>query len=255
MLVLRVEWDTVDGQATGVLVATLDRPDKRNAIDMATLDGLRDSQAMAADARAVVITGTPPAFSAGADLHGVSEDSFRPRLYETLRAFTHLAVPVIAAVDGPALGAGLQLAVAADLRIATTTSRFGVPAARLGVVVDRWVVDRMIDAFGSSIARAMLLAAEVYDGERLHEAGAVHRLGDLRAALEWARSIAGLAPLSIAGHKLAFERTRAPAVDVAEAAASDAAVDAARDVANASDDTAEGALAFLEKRSPRFEGH
>ena len=74
------------------------------------------------------------------------------------------AVPVIAAVEGAALGAGTQLAVACDLRVATPDARFGIPAAKLGLMVDHWTVQRLALLAGHGPARAMLLAAEVLDG-------------------------------------------------------------------------------------------
>jgi enoyl-CoA hydratase len=243
---VRVAWDA-DDSSSGILVVTLDRPERRNAVDHATLLGLLDAQREAAAARVVVLTGAPPAFSAGADLTGVEEGEFAAALHRTLRGFTELAVPVIAAVDGPALGAGTQLAIACDLRVATPTSRFGIPAARLGLVVDHWTVERMTRELGWPIARGMLLAAEQYDGAALHAAGAVHRLGDLAEALRWARELAALAPLTMAAHKLALERS-APPPDA------DEAFESLRVAAWASDDAREGREAFLAKRPARFTG-
>ncbi len=243
---VRVAWDG-DDDATGVLVITLDRPERRNAVDHTTLLGLLDAQALAATARVVVLTGAPPAFSAGADLTGVEEGEFASLLDRALRGFTELAVPVIAAVDGPALGAGTQLAISCDLRVATPASRFGIPAARLGLVIDHWTVERLARELGWPIARAMLLAAETYDGAALHAAGAVHRLGGLDEAMTWARQLAGLAPLTIAGHKLALERSAA-------APPGDADVEEARRLAWASADAVEGREAFLAKRPARFTG-
>jgi len=243
---VRVAWDG-DDDASGVLVVTLDRPERRNAVDHATLIGLLEAQAVAATARVVVLTGTPPAFSAGADLTGVEEGEFAAALHRALRGFTELAVPVIAAVDGPALGAGTQLAISCDLRVATPTSRFGIPAARLGLVIDHWTVERMARELGWPIARGMLLAAEQYDGAALHAAGAVHRLGDLDDALAWARQLCALAPLTMAAHKLALERSGPPP-------ALDEAFEAARIAAWASADAREGREAFLEKRPARFTG-
>jgi enoyl-CoA hydratase len=243
---VRVAWDG-DDDATGVLVITLDRPERRNAVDHATLLGLLDAQAQAATARVVVLTGAPPAFSAGADLTGVEEGEFATLLHRALRGFTELAAPVIAAVDGPALGAGTQLAISCDLRVATPASRFGIPAARLGLVIDHWTVERMARELGWPIARGMLLAAEQYDGAALQAAGAVHRLGDLAAALDWARELATLAPLSMAAHKLALERSGPPPL-------ADDAFEAARAAAWASGDAREGRQAFLEKRPARFTG-
>jgi enoyl-CoA hydratase len=247
---VRVAWDGDDGDGagrSGVLVVTLDRPERRNAVDHATLLALLDAQREAAAARVLVLTGAPPAFSAGADLTGVEEGEFAAALSRVLRGFTELPIPTIAAVDGPALGAGTQLAIACDLRVATPGSRFGIPAARLGLVVDHWTVERLAREFGWPIARGMLLAAEQYDATTLHAAGAVHRLGGLDDALAWAREIAALAPLTIAGHKLALERSGPPPEP-------DEAVEAARRAAWASADAEEGRRAFLEKRPARFTG-
>ena len=121
-----------DGRVT---IITLDRPERRNAIDHPTLLELLDAQREIAsrapsETRAVILTGAAPAFSAGADLNGVEEGQFTTDLQAVLRGFGALPVPVIAAIDGPALGAGTQLVIAADLRIATPSSQLGIPAAR-----------------------------------------------------------------------------------------------------------------------------
>jgi enoyl-CoA hydratase len=246
--------------AAGVALMTIDRPERRNAVDLATLREIRSHQIrlaqMAAEvpapevtevARVLVLTGAPPAFCAGADLTGVEESEFTATLTEVLRGFTELRIPVIAAVDGPALGAGTQLAMVCDLRVATGSSKFGIPAARLGLVVDHWTVDRLTREFGWATARAMLLAAETFDGQALHTSGAVHRLGNLDTALHWAKEISQLAPLTIAGHKLALERC-------ATGPAFDAEVEEARRQAWASEDAEEGRRAFLEKRPAGFVG-
>ena len=244
---------TVDLHHDGlVAVVTLDRPERRNAVDHATLLELLDVQAaVAARApgaiRAVVLTGAPPAFSAGADLNGVDEGQFATDLGAVLRGFGSLPVPVIAAIGGPALGAGAQLAVATDLRVATPDSVIGVPAARLGLVVDHWTIRRLASEFSPPIARAMLLAAETYTGEQLSASGGIHRLGSLDDAVDWAHQLARLAPLTIAGHKLGLERAGVePPIDEV--------FEAARSAAWASTDAEEGRTAFLEKRRPDFTG-
>ena len=239
-------------QDGGVTVITLDRPSRRNAVDHKTLLDLLDVQEEIqlngpGRCRVVVLTGAPPAFSAGADLHGVEAGQFAIDLSSVLRGFGALPVPVIAAIDGPALGAGAQLVVAADLRVATAASVIGIPAAKLGLVVDHWTVRRLAAEFSPSVARAMLLAAETYTGEQLHVLGGVHRLGTLEDAVEWGHEIVELAPLTIAGHKLALEHAapEPPLVDH---------VEEARAAAWASEDAVEGRTAFLEKRSPDFTG-
>lgn len=247
---MRVDWDVDEaGSRTGVVVLTLDRPERRNAVDHETLLALLEAQEEARErrARAVVLTGAPPAFCAGADLTGVEEGEFAEALGRVLRGFGELSMPTLAAVDGPALGAGTQLVVACDLRVATPVSRFGIPAARLGLAVDRWTVERLARELSWPIARAMLLAAETYTAEALHGAGAVHRIGSLTDAIAWARELAALAPLTIAAHKLALERA------VPDRPA-ERDVEAARAAAWASADAHEGRTAFLEKRPPRFRG-
>jgi enoyl-CoA hydratase len=239
---VRTEW------RDRVLVVTIDRPERRNAVDHQTLLSLRAAQAVAVEggARVLVLSGAPPAFCAGADLTGVESGEFTRVLLDVLHEFGRLPFACIAAIDGPALGAGTQLAIACDLRVATASSRFGIPAAKLGLVVDHWTVERLAREAGWSIARNMLLAATTYDAAALAP-GFVHRLGGLDAALEWADEIALLAPLTIAGHKIALERS-------GSLPAHDDLVAAARDQAWASADAEEGRTAFLAKRPPRFTG-
>lgn len=240
---VRVEW------RDRVVIVTIDRPQRRNAVDHATLLALADAQreAAAGAARVLVLTGAPPAFCAGADLTGVEGGEFVQALAAALDGFTRLGIATIAAIDGPALGAGTQLAIACDLRVATDASVFGIPAAKLGLVVDRWTVDRLAREFGASVAGAMLLSAQTYTGDQLLTMGAVHRAGGLAEALAWADELACLAPLTIAAHKLALEGlTQPPGVDEL--------FERARVAAWNSADAEEGRTAFLEKRRATFEG-
>lgn len=235
---------------SGVVVVTLDRPERRNALDLGMLKQLSDHRTQFEAARVIVLTGTPPGFCAGADLNGVDESEYAVSLHGVLAMFASVPAIVMAAVDGPALGAGMQLVMSADLRIATPASRFGIPAARLGLVVDHWTVERLAREVGWSIARAMLLGAETFTAERLFDSGAIHRLGTREDALVWAEELSRLAPLTIAGHKLALEHSTAfgpggPRHEVFEAV---------RRAAWASRDAVEGRSAFLEKRSPKFIG-
>ena len=242
-MTVRSEWR---GQ---VLLVTLDRPERRNAVDHATLNALRDAQAAASSngARVLVLTGAPPAFCAGADLGGVEDRGFTTTLGEVLRGFGELPAVCVAAVDGPALGAGMQLAAACDLRVATPGSIFGIPAARLGLALDEWTIERLSREVGWPTTRAMLLAAETSTGEELHRLGFVQRLGPLDVALSWAVELAELAPLTIAAHKLSMERS-------APSPTTDQDVDDARRRAWTSADAVEGRTAFREKRRPRFSG-
>jgi len=212
--------------ARGALVVlTIDRPERRNALDHEALDGLAASLAACGDdVRALVLTGAGGHFCAGADLTGLRSAPF----------------VTLAAVDGAALGAGTQLAVACDLRMATPGASFGIPAGRLGLAVDTWTVERLSLLAGPGLARAMLLAAEVVKGDEAHRVGFVQRLGALDDALAWAGEIAALAPLTLRAHKAALE------------AQPDA--QAAFERAWASEDLREGLAAFHDRRRPVFHG-
>jgi enoyl-CoA hydratase len=227
-----------------VVVVTMDRPDRRNAVDLEMLLQLQRAQQTAREegARVLVLTGAPPAFCAGADLNGVESAQFIEQLSATLVGFTELPFVTLAAIDGPALGAGAQLACACDLRVATAPSRIGIPAARLGLAVDAWTVRRLSDQVGPSVARGMLLGAQTWNAEQLSESGFIHRIGNLEHAIHLAEELAALAPLTIAAHKLMLE------------GAPEHEAQAASRAAWASADAVEGREAFLAKRPARFTG-
>ena len=231
-----------------IAVVTLNRPEKRNALDTEAchdLAGALDG-ALDAGARALVLTGRGSNFCAGADLRTVEDEAFVPTLYRTLAALKDVPICTVAAVHGPALGAGTQLAIACDLRMVAPDARFGIPAAKLGLMTDHWTAQRLALLAGPGPARAVLLACEELDADTSVRLGLANRAGDLDDALAWADEISRLAPLTIAGHKLALNRLE-PALD-------DAEVTAAFDRAWASEDLAEGQLARREKRAPDFQG-
>ena len=232
-----------------VLIATINRPARKNAVDQETLTELAQAlkQAETQSARVFVLTGAEKTFCSGADLSGVRETQFTDALHKLLIQLANSRCVTIAAIDGHALGAGAQLAISCDLRVATARATVGVPAARLGLVVNHWTVERLTRECSWPVARAMLLASRNYSGEELANLGAVHRIGDFDSALAWAHEIAALAPLSIAGHKAALNASsREP--DINEL------VQRARDYAWASKDVDEGRAAFLEKRAANFKG-
>lgn len=236
-------------QEGAVTVVTIDRPERRNAVNAEMCEQLTAAvdDGLAAGTRCLVLTGAGGHFCAGADLTGVEDEHFRTVLSTALLALCHAPVATIAAVEGAALGAGMQLAAACDLRVAVPDARFGIPAAKLGLMVDHWTVRRVARMVGEGPARAMLLAAEEVDGSRAFDLGLVQRTGGLDEALAWAADIARLAPLTIAGHKLALNRL-APEPD------SDPEVEAAVRRAWGSEDVAEGMAAFRERRRPDFQG-
>ena len=246
-----------------VALATIDRPERRNALNGELCDELRGHVEGAHDGsgdavRALVITGAGTTFCAGADLvtrfgaHG-GGDSFRPAFEALVEAITDAPFAVIAAINGHALGAGMQLAVAADLRVATPGAKLGIPAAKLGVHLSPGNVRRLAQLAGQSTARAFLVGGVTIPAEDLVAGGLVHRLADdaLADALAWADEIAALAPLSVSGHKHVLELL-ARAGDLDDVALADALATEAR--AFASEDLREGMAAFDEKRAPDFRG-
>ena len=230
-------------------VAEIDRHERRNALDAAHCEDLRAAVTglAAGGARAVVITGAGSSFCAGADLGGAYDGRFRDALYAMLAAITQAPVPVLAGVNGPAIGAGAQLAIACDLRVAAPAASFAIPTARLGLAVDPWTIWRLAALCGTGTAQAMLIGCDTVDAERAYRSGLASRVGDRAAAIAWARELASLAPLTLAYNKQALN-------DRDGQLAADSDLAKAYQACWASDDCAEGQRARAEKRPPRFAG-
>ena len=229
-------------------LVVLDRHEKRNALDVAHLEALGAAvDKLAADSRAVVITGAGTSFCAGADFSGVYGDGFRVALYGALDRIRHAPVPVLAAVNGPAIGAGTQLAIACDLRVAAPAAVFAVPTARNGLAVDPWTIRRLALLAGGGPARALLLGCDKLDAERAHGVGLVDRLGSPEQTVAWATEIATFAPMSLRYTKTALEVVFEPGRE-------DPGLDLQFDACWHSEDFAESLRARAEKRAPRFEG-
>lgn len=242
---LSVKW-----LADACTVVVLDRPEKRNAVDLTMLRALQEvlDDVKKREGRVLILVGAGSAFCSGADLEGVELGEFTDTLSSVLADLAALPCLTMAAIDGPALGAGMQLAAACDLRVASSDSPIGVPAVKLGLAVDAWTVERIGQEAGWGVARVVLLTGEALRADSML-GGFIHRLapaGRVRAeALEWAASLAELAPLSVRAHKLAIGNRGRGNVDE---------VETARLAAWASDDAVEGRLAFRERRRPVFFG-
>ncbi|MDN5858210.1 MAG: enoyl-CoA hydratase [Pseudonocardia sp.] len=226
----------------------LDRQERRNALDVEHCERLATAvpEVVACGARAVVVTGAGSSFCSGADFGEVYTGGFRDALYRALHAVADAPVPVVAAVNGPAIGAGTQLAIACDLRVAAPTAVFGVPTARIGLAVDPWTIRRLAQLAGGGTARALLLACEQVPVELAHVRGLVDRLGDLSAALAMAAELAAMAPLTLRYNKLVLDRSDLPV--------GDPALEAAFEACWTSADLVEGRAARAEKREPVFTG-
>lgn len=228
---------------------TIDRQRVRNAVDADTLVALRDGLArlVADGTRVVVLRGAGGHFCAGADLSTLEDQAFTRLLREVLDAISAAPVPVIAALEGAALGLGTQLAISCDVRTATPDAQLGIPAGRLGLMVDHETVARLSLLAGHGTAQAMLLTAEVVSGADAHRLGLVQRLATPAEAGEWAAAVARLAPLSVAGHKVSLAAVARGDLGAPEARA-------AFDRAWASDDLREGIAAFHDRRPAEFRG-
>jgi len=242
------------GDAQQVRLVTIDRQAVRNAIDHEALEGLlaaiEGATARAVDGaatRVLVLAGAGGHFCAGADLSGVEDPEFVGLLNRVLTSLRDAPLPTIAAVEGAALGAGTQLAVACDLRMALADATFGIPAAKLGLMTDQWTVHRLVALAGAGPARAMFMAAQTYSGAEAFGFGFVQRIGGVDDGLAWADSIARLAPLTLAGLKIGLNETESM-----PPTSSDYAAAFAR--AWASDDLQEGLAAFRERRPADFRG-
>jgi enoyl-CoA hydratase len=232
---------TTDGD---VVVLELQREERRNALNLELCRAIHQAAdgAVDAGARVIVITGRGTAFCSGADLGGVYGPEFLEALYGMLHHLTKLPIPLIAAVNGPAIGAGTQLAIACDLRVVDETATFAVPTARNGMAVDAWTIRTLAQLAGTGPARRLMLAAEALDREEALTRGLADRAGTLADAVAWAHEIAALAPLALAHNKLVLNSS------------DDSAIDASFAAVWASQDVREAAQARAEKRTPVFEG-
>ncbi|WP_280299545.1 enoyl-CoA hydratase [Nocardia neocaledoniensis] len=233
-----------------VITIEMRREERRNALNEELVGQLRAAMLDAVDqgARVIVLTGRGPIFSAGADLSGVYSESFLDGLLDMLHTIESLPVPVISAINGGALGAGVQLALASDLRVIEPDAFIAIPAAKLGISVDRWTISRLVSLIGGGPARTILLAADQVSASDAYSYGFANKLGTLADAQDWAKSIAALAPLSLRAMKLMLndDGTRDPA---------SAQQRAALEAAWTSDDAKEARLARQEKRPAKFVGH
>ncbi len=238
-----------------VAVIGIDRHERRNALDVGHCLRLRHAvdDAAASGARAIVVTGAGSSFCAGADLTAVYGPEFRDALYSMLGTVASVPVPVIAAVNGPAIGAGTQLAIACDLRVAAPSAAFAVPTARNGLAVDPWTIRRLGLLAGGATARALLIGCETLTAETACQRGLADRAGGLADALAWAKELAGLAPLTLGYTKRALAVLFEDAGGTGSVDSTDE-LDRAFEAVWASEDLAEGQRARAERRPPRFRG-
>jgi enoyl-CoA hydratase len=246
----------------GALVTlTLNRPDKLNAIDGAMLDAL--SAVLGAierdpEVRAVILTGAGRAFSAGADIKEWTAlsplefgRSWGLRGHALFDRLASLPPPVIAAINGIAFGGGLELALCADIRIASDDARFALPEVTIAALPGWGGTQRLPRLIGPGRARQMILTGQPIDAARAEAWGLVTEVLSAEALLprarELATQIAANAPLAVQASKRLIDAAL-PATPAATLEGQAGAL------CGSTEDAREGRASFLERRPPRYQG-
>jgi len=245
----------------GVATITMNRPEKRNALNTALLEGLTSMFHQLENTpavRVVVIRGEGKAFCSGLDLRELSSrqtgggdpEMSVVKIFQQIERSRH---PTIAMVQGDALAGGCELALHCDLRVASEAARFGMPLARLGLVVPFPLGQKLVEIIGPAFTKQILFTGQPIEAKRAYEIGMLHQLvsaGELEATTyALARTIADNAPLSLAGMKASILRS----ISLRETI-SHQDLDAIAHQARKSADAQEGVKAMLEKRTPVFRG-
>lgn len=247
---------TVEIERRGrVLVVTMQREPKRNALDAGITAGIDDAMNQLEDDPELwcgVLTGGPSVFSAGVDLAaGPGEPTERGGRVGLIER--HRTKPLVAAVEGPAVGGGMELVLSCDLVVASTTAAFGLPEVKRGLMPDFGGNFRTARLLPVNVARELLLTGDPLDAERAERLGFVNVLtgpgGALDAALALAERICANAPLAV----------REALAVMNAAVAGDEAPHWARSAAAhqrlvASEDVREGIDAFFARREPQWQG-
>ena len=256
----------LDEPAEAVARLTITRPEARNALDHDVLGAIAESMPKldrGIEVRCVVLTGEGKAFSAGYDIAGIPPESFEQDaealvahpFHRALEAVAGHPWPVIAAVNGHALGGGLELALTADLRICARSAKLGMPPAKLGLIYGHTGLRRFIDTIGVPRTKELFLTGRNVEAERAEQIGLVHEVvddGEVEAsALELAAEVAGNAPLSMRGNKLAIDTLNSNPTLTED---QERELIELRESCFGSEDFREGIDAFAQKRKPEWRG-
>ena len=253
-----------DREADGVAVVTVNRPDKLNALNADTVRQLDSVLRSARDddgVRVIILTGSgEKAFVAGADIAELSRMgpldgvSISREGQATFRMMEAMSKPVIGAINGFALGGGLELALACHIRIASSRARFGLPEVKLGIIPGYGGTVRLPRLVGRGRALELMLTGEMIDADEAYRIGLVNRVTEPGALLDTARDLArkmiANGPVAIALALESVDRGMSTTIDDAQILESNLF-----GLLASTDDMREGMTAFLEKRKAEFRGH
>jgi enoyl-CoA hydratase/carnithine racemase len=254
----------LDWPAEQVARLTIANPAKRNALDHPILDAIAQTLP-GLDARCLIVTGSERMFSAGYDIGDMPEGKQFSEEAEKLVAHPFAAAiealeaypyPVVAALNGHAIGGGLEVAVSCDLRVASRGIKVGMPPAKLGLIYSHTGLAKFIEVVGSARTRELFLVGRNIDADSALDWGLVNEVVEADAleerALALAQEIAANAPLSLAGNKRAINELLAARGQL-DPAVEEELVELRRSCF-VSDDFREGVRAFAEKRPARWQG-
>ena len=253
----------LDEPAPHVARLRISNPDKRGALDHELLDAIAATVG-SLEARCLVLTGEPPMFSAGYDIGNFDDDQFSEQaerlvahpFTDAIDALDAYRFPVLAAINGHAIGGGLELAITCDIRIAARGVKLGMPPAKIGLIYSHTGLRRFVEVCGIANTSELFHVGRNVDADRGYEMGLVNRVVDpeeLEATvLDYAAEIGANAPLSLEGNKRVLRELRAAST------ALDPEVERQlvelRESCFFSEDFREGIRSFAEKRPPRWQG-
>jgi len=250
-------------KSEGIAIITINRPDALNALNAETIDEiLQCLEDIAKDdnVRAVILTGAgPKAFCAGADIKAMKgmtaldARKLSQMGYKLCKAIENLEKPVIAAINGYALGGGLEVAMACDLRIASEKARMGQTEINIGLIPGWGGTQRLPRLVGKTLAKEMVFTGKMIDAQTAYQRGLVNKVVPpeqlMDAAKEMAKELASKAPVALKLSKMLINHGLETDLDTALVLEREAF-----GVVASTEDLQEGVSAFLEKRKPVFKG-